>query len=328
MKNKIFTLVLIGFLGVFMAPAIFANSQGQDHRAYLEFKPLHATDVEIVKKASLTKAQTPKGKPADLPKKPSKDEEPTDYATGIVGDEVLGNRYAIIIGISDYPGTANDLNYTDDDALAMRDVLVKEYNFVDQNIYLLTDGDVAINNSDVVDEDPTAQNIYDAVNEVKGLALSADDEVVFFFSGHGGKGKADDGDSETIDESIISHDGINLVHIWDGELKILFDEYATDRIIFFFDSCVSGGMTDLAGEGRIVNMATQEKRFDTAVELESLGYGEFTYYFVVEGMGLGYADTNPRDEYVTVEEAFDYAKANVAIDHPTISDGFTDDLPL
>ena len=74
-------------------------------------------------------------------------------------------------------------------------------------------------------------------------------------------------------------------------------------------------------------MATQEKGSISAVELDSLGYGEFTYYFVVEGMGEGLANivTADEDATVTVEEAFDYAKQETVYDHPTISDGFADD---
>ena len=332
MKNKIIVLVLAGFLGLYMAPALLANSQGQDHRTYPEFKPLRATDVEIVKKVSLTTPQ--KGKPADISKKPVKDEVPVNIATGILGDTAEGSRFAIIIGISDYPGDANDLKYTDNDALAMRNVLVDKYNFADGNIYLLTDGDAAETanqNGFSVYGLPNASNIQNAILEIGGLVTSGD-EVVFFFSGHGGKGKASDGDSEVIDESIISHDGTYLVPIWDGQLKQLFAGYATDRIVFFFDSCVSGGMTDLAVLGRIINMATWETRFDTAVEGvygdESIGAGEFTYYFVIKGMGEGLADITGTEGVVTVEEAFDYAKASVIIDHPTVSDGFIKDLLL
>ncbi len=89
-------------------------------------------------------------------------------------------------------------------------------------------------------------------------------------------------------------------------------------------------MTDLADTGRIINMATEEKRFDTAIEsvYDGVGAGEFTYHFVIKGMGEGMADIMETDGYVTVEEAFDYAKANVSYDHPTISDNFENDLLL
>ena len=71
-----------------------------------------------------------------------------------------------------------------------------------------------------------------------------------------------------------------------------------------------------------------------AIESDALQNGEFSYYFVDRGILLGEANvhdyagdghTGDSDE-VTVEEAFDYAKANCRSDRPTIGDGFEDDL--
>ncbi|MFH7873651.1 MAG: caspase family protein, partial [Candidatus Aenigmatarchaeota archaeon] len=61
-------------------------------------------------------------------------------------------------------------------------------------------------------------------------------------------------------------------------------------------------------------------------EFSDLGHGQFTYYFVVEGMLQGLADTNKKDGLVTDEEAFDYAVSNCLYQKPTISDQFTYDL--
>lgn len=252
--------------------------------------------MELVKKISV------KGKPQGG--KPSK-----RAATGTLGTSCSRTKYAIVIGISDYPGSANDLQYADDDAITMRAVLHDLYGY--NNITLLTNMDA------------TRDAIYSAVNDVKSKAKS-DDEVFFFFSGHGAKGNAQDGDSEKIDESIISHDGSKLVPIWDGELKQWFEEFKTSRIIFVFDSCLSGGMTDLQAPGRIINMATTES--GTGYEFDSLQHGQFTYYFAIEGMNEGRADTYYHDGIVTVEEAFDYTLANCVFQKPTISDSFDYDL--
>lgn len=306
-------LVLTGFLGLSMAPTLSADSQGQDHRTYPEFKPSFATETQIIKKQS----SPGKGKPANPPTKPGNIS--SKIATGILGGSVTGNKYAIVIGISDYPGTVNDLQYADNDALAMQDVLIRRYGFLESNITLLTDMKA------------TVSSIGAAINDIKSKVVSGD-EVVFFYSGHGGTGRADDGDDELTDESIVSHDGISLVHIWDGDLKALFSGFATSRIVFLFDSCASGGMTDLASTGRIINMATMEKRFDTAVEsvYNGVGAGEFTYYFVIKGMGEYLADVSGTEGLgvVTTEEAYDYMKANVKTDHPTVYDGFGNDLLL
>jgi hypothetical protein len=292
-KLLVFVIVLL-LTTLLLTPFITANSDKD--------KPLQATNVELVKKITV------RGKPQGG--KPSK-----DSATGILGIPCSGNKYAIVIGISDYPGNANDLQYADDDAESMSYALTNLYGYLPQNIHLLEDMNA------------TYDNILAAVNDVKNQA-GPNDEIFFFFSGHGAKGVADDGDSEKIDESIVSHNGFNLVFIWDGQLKTWFKDFPS-RIIFVFDSCVAGGMTDLKDTGRVINMATTES--GTGYEFDSLEHGQFSYYFVNEGMIKGKADKYDHNgdyvqDGVTIEEAFDYARANCIIQKPTISDSFENDL--
>jgi hypothetical protein len=173
--------------------------------------------------------------------------------------------------------------------------------------------------------------IQGAINDMKSKA-KADDEVVFFFSGHGTNGVADDGDREKTDEAIVSHDGNqsgSFVAIWDGQLKDWFAGFSTTRIIFIFDSCLAGGMTDLKADGRVINMACSESGL--SYEDGSWQNGQFTYYFVDQGMLAGEADTYDNIAGiadVTIEEAFDYAKADCRMQKPTISDSFSNDLLL
>ena len=165
----------------------------------------------------------------------------------------------------------------------------------------------------------------------------ARDEVVFFYSGHGARGLRADDDPEVIDEGIVPYECTSESIIWDGELASMFSDFDTKRIIFIFDCCYAGGMTDLEAEGRIVVMATTEDRF--AYESSTLENGVFTYYFVEKGMLQGRADVYdhdrdgdlPEPDDVTIEEAFDYAKPLVeetAPQTPTISDSFENDLLL
>jgi hypothetical protein len=274
-------------------------------------KPLPATGVELVKKITLH------GKPGGG----GGGKPPKQAAKGILGTNVSGDKYAIIIGISDYPGTANDLEYCDDDAQEMYDALTTLYGYNSSNIHLVFNMTASFN------------EIRDAISDVESREV-AGDEVVFFFSGHGTKGIAPDGDKEKMDEAIVAHDGSNLVPIWDGQLKDWFSGYNTSRIIFIFDSCLAGGMTDLKAPGRVINMACSES--GSSYEDELWGNGQFTYYFVDQGMLSGLAgkyDYNGDEIYcqpqdVSVEEAFDYAKANCRGQTPTISDSFSNDLLL
>jgi hypothetical protein len=172
--------------------------------------------------------------------------------------------------------------------------------------------------------------IWDAINVTKSQAV-AGDEVVFFFSGHGTNGVANDGDREKMDEGLVSHDGSRLVAIWDGQLRDWFAGFQTSRIIFIFDSCLAGGMTDLQAPGRVINMACSES--GVSYEDDSWQNGQFTYFFVDQGMSRSLADRYDHDNNaaspdVTVEEACDYAKAKCQMQKPTISDSFDDDLLL
>lgn len=311
MKNKGFLKNIVVLTAIFavLGGVVFV-SQAQEKPG--RFKPLPATDTEIVKKVSLIN----KGKSANVGSKKT-----FQATTGISGALAAGNKYAVVIGIDDYPGTANDLVYTDDDAREMSQTLTQVYGYNPENIHLL------------IGIEASVENIQNAINDIKEKARTGD-EVVFFFSGHGGKGRASDGDKEAIDESIISHDGNPngmLYHIWDGQLKLLFSEFQTSRIIFIFDSCLSGGMTDLSAPGRIINMATTET--GTAYESDAWQNGQFTYYFVDQGMIQGLADTHDYAEIMgneptSVEEAFDYAKTKSVNQTPTIKDLFINDLLL
>ncbi|MEM3737196.1 MAG: caspase family protein [Candidatus Bathyarchaeia archaeon] len=266
-----------------------------------------ATDVETVKKLTVKDAKTQKSKPSQT------------ATSGVLGAPCHGTKYAIVIGISDYPGTENDLLYSDDDARDMNRTLVDTYGYVKDNIILLMNGEA------------TRTNIMNAIAQLKARETGGDDEIVFFFSGHGTKGVAADGDKERIDEAIVSHDGTQLVPIWDGELRLEFSGFETTRIICIFDSCLAGGMTDLQTSERIIAMATTER--GVAYEGESWENGQFTYYLVEQGMLFGSADRVDHDadagtRDVTVEEAFDYAKANCSHQTPVISDNFPNDLLL
>jgi len=226
-------------------------------------------------------------------------------ATGTLG-ATGGKQYAIIIGISDYSGTKNDLQYCDDDALDFQSALPTSY-----RITLLTNS--AANR----------QNILDAIASVR-LQAKPGDEVIFFYSGHGSTGSnIADGDSERKDECIIPYECTWESLLWDGELATAFSGF-TCRIMFYFDSCYAGGMTELAGPNRLICMACGESQL--SLESQAWQNGQFTYYFVDQGMLQKKADTNGMDGVVTFEEAFDYARANCLKQTPVASDGFQYDM--
>ncbi|MEN3051740.1 MAG: caspase family protein [Candidatus Methanosuratincola petrocarbonis] len=239
------------------------------------------------------------------PKKPSQGiatGKPVELASG-------ASRYAIIIGISDYAGTVNDLDYCDDDAIDFNNALLG-MGWKNSDIVLLIDGNA------------TREAILSAINELEGIEDS-NDEVVFFYSGHGSTGVANDGDDERKDECIIPYECQQDYFIWDGELRAAFSQFDSQRMLFVFDSCYSGGMTDLAAPGRLVLMACGEKQL--SLESSAWENGQFSYYFADQGLLNSKADLNG-DGKIAFEEAFDYAKANCRSQTPTASDSFAYDM--
>jgi len=313
-KEEIFNVgisLIISILLLFPTVLVSASS-GNSNKPDKE-KPVPSQNVHIVKKVTV--------KPGPPIKPPGKDKPGKDEgtATGILGTPASGDRYAIVVGISDYPGTLNDLNYCDDDAMDVANTLTTVYGFT--NVELLTNGAA------------TRSAILTAIENIPADA----GEVIFSFSGHGAYGQAEDGDDEIVDEAIVTHDGTDLVLIWDGELKDAFSELSMS-VIFLFDTCMAGGMTDLEGSGRVVCMASSETGY--SYEYATLQNGQFTYYFIEEGILNGFADSYDHDsdgivakkrnpgepDDVVVEEAFDYADRKCKRQGPVISDSFVNDL--
>jgi hypothetical protein len=104
------------------------------------------------------------------------------------------------------------------------------------------------------------------------------------------------------------------------------DFNSNTRIVFIFDSCLSGGMAVLKGTNRVVNMACSATGLSYEGATWGGGHGQFTWYFAEEGMYNQKADVKPIDTKVTVEEAFDYAKSKCVSQSPVIADGFANDL--
>ncbi len=250
--------------------------------------------------------ETFRGKPPK-PGKPSK-----GIATGVVSEPPqASDRWAVIIGISDYAGDEYDLDYCDDDALDFYNALTTVYGWISSHIILLIDGQAK------------KASILTAIDWMR-TSEDSGDEVVFFYSGHGsGSLRNADNDRERKDECIIPYEIESSYYIWDGDLTEEFSTFESTRIFFYFDSCYSGGMTDLAGSGRLICMACGENQ--ASWEMSQYENGQFTYYFVDQGMLAGEADAN-NDGHVTCEEAFDYANANCKSQSPEASDNFPDDM--
>ncbi len=164
------------------------------------------------------------------------DEDP-DAVVSLPFTVTTANRYALLIGIADYPGEDNDLPGCDLDVAAVRDMLVGAYGVDEKHITTL------------LNLDATKKNI---VNAITALAAKAkkDDAVYIHYSGHGGQVPDLDGDEEDgWDEALVPAEPVAAMatteadiarYLTDDEIAALLRQFVTNNVTVVFDSCHSG----------------------------------------------------------------------------------------
>ncbi len=169
--------------------------------------------------------------------------------TEITGDRSPGTLWALIIGISGYPGESS-LNRASQDALEFYELLVNSGIIEPENTVFLAD------------ENATRRNILESIKKIS-QAASSGDKFIFFFSGHGDRKRYAEGilEPDGYDESICPYslndeDG----DIFDDELNSAIPIFLESYI--FLDACHSGGfVSDLTSQGRrLIITASEEDR--------------------------------------------------------------------
>ena len=214
------------------------------------------------------------------------------------------NKWAVVIGIADYSGVENDLWHPDEDAIEMKQALIDNYGFPEDNVKLL------------LDRKANARAILRAID---WLAKNEDAEstVVFFFSGHGFQ-KADsanwdsDIEGDGVDEGIVSYD---MFGITDGQLRDKFSAFETQKFALIFGQCFSGGMFDddhdLQAPGRVISVACEKDQ--VTWDYYYLNNTLFGYYYVDQALLghppiEGYAYAPSPSPPVSIEDALLYAE--------------------
>jgi len=210
---------------------------------------------EVVEAYTLLKNQVPQ---SVLDKKPPP--PPPDTTSGDPNPNPA-HKYAYIVGISNYEGTANDLQYCDDDAQAMKSWLQGE-GFTCR-----------------VDLDLSAT--ADAITAgLQWLIDNADpgDEVAFCYSGHGGR--------SPYGSAIISSD---LYYVTHGYVMSYFNAVGCTKKLATLDACVIGDFHSDVESGTF--MATASNRKDS-YDAPDLNHGAWTYYWLdgADNVGLVYAE--------------------------------------
>jgi hypothetical protein len=145
-------------------------------------------------------------------------------------------RYALLVGINDYPGEDKDLHSSVEDAKTMREILINQFGFSPDNIVFLRNGGAY------------RENILQGFMRHLGQA-GPDGVAVFYYSGHGtqldGNEFLQDLEPDGVDEALAvwgteDYPDAKSSYILDDELGLLASALSTKRVLFILDACYSG----------------------------------------------------------------------------------------
>lgn len=211
--------------------------------------------------------------------------------TAYAGGPKAGGVWAVIVGVDDYPGDDADLRAAVADARDVDSALAGYGVPADRRMLLL-------------DRQATGDNIRGALAWMAGRA-SVDSTTVFFYSGHVRQVAGDpDRDGEVVDEALVGADGDN---VYDGQVADLLRNSDARATWLGIAACYGAGFDDAIAPGRILTAAAGEN--DVAYENSSLGHSYMVEYMVRRAMLQGRAPGS-------VQEAFGWARAQIARDYP------------
>ncbi|HET9226808.1 MAG TPA: caspase family protein, partial [Thermoanaerobaculia bacterium] len=244
---------------------------------------------------------------------------------------VAGDKWAVVIGISDYRADGLDLRYAHRDAGEIRDFLIEKGGFRSDRVRFLS------NQQATYAEIRTALFSFLATTQ-------PDDMVLIFLAGHGVQDQANpDNFFFLAHDSDVGNLGGTAIPMWDLG-NVMDYTIRSQRIVVFADTCHSGAALNgkslnffnkylevlARKKGRLVLTASQAH--ENSLEAEKLAHGVFTHSVL---LGLsGSADDNPADGVVTAGELVDFVRAKVPEEtqgeqHPSYSEqGFDMNLPL
>jgi hypothetical protein len=202
--------------------------------------------------------------------------------------------YAVLVGISDYPGSGNDLPLTAEDARKLRDALSRQGVLASESVTLL-------------DGQATHAAVRAAFERV-AAAAGPDDLFLFFYSGHGNqvRGRVDATEPDGKDETIEMVDGA----ITDNELNAMFQQVRARTALLVLDSCFSGGFArDVVSRPGVMGLFSSEEDLTSSVA-EKFQAGGFLSHFIQTGLS-GSADEN-RDGVITAGELSAYVRREFA----------------
>lgn len=213
--------------------------------------------------------------------------------------------YLVSVGVSDYPGTRNDLRLPHNDAATMQ-WLYRENKQASTRL--------------LMNEKATVANIQAAMQKMFSKA-TANDIVVLFFSGHGVKG------------GFVCYDGILRY----GDVSGIMSSCQSKSKMVFADACFSGAIRDNSKvSSRYSSMNNNIMLFmscrsnEASIETPLMTNGFFTYALQ---HGLRGGADKDRDKIITAKELFNYVSAKVKKEsndrqHPVMWGKFPSSMPV
>ena len=259
--KKLLALMLagVGLLLIFGCSQAPPTQSSVDHSIQLVQRPtfVETRPADVVVNFTVDKQNVPI---AVLNKKPPPEPPPPDTGSGDP-NPTPAHKYVYIIGISDYEGTANDLEFCDDDAIAMR-------------AWFLTQGFTCRMD---LDGAATADNITAGLQWLINNAVPGD-EVALCYSGHGAR--------STEGSAMISADLYYMTH---GYVMSYFNAINCSKKLVTIDACVIGDFHSDVVAGTFMATASYSRY---SYDAPDLSHGAWTYYWLdgVEDQSIVYAE--------------------------------------
>lgn len=250
---------------------------------------------------------------------PAENSSPSQTAGAFAADAIdqvaapaPAHKFAVIIGIVYNNLEFGAVNFADQDAGTVYNVLTRQMGFPAENVILLQNSQA------------TRENIMRSLNWlVTNPDVDSTSEVVFFYSGHGvrnGPGVGMNIPDVPPGYALIPFDFYNYDFkkgaglIWDWELANILSRINPGRMWISIDSCYSGGFIrpGITGPNRVVTTSSQGD--EASNELADAQRGVFTKYLVDDGIARG----------LSVEEAYQAAfpRARSFSQTPQIADNY------
>ena len=235
-------------------------------------------------------------------------------ALAVTTEDIYDNSYALIIGINEYQNVKK-LSYAVNDAKAIYNKLINEYDFHNNKVKLL------------LDMKATNYNIKKEFNSIV-MSAGSNDRVLIYFAGHGETMPLPDGGEMGY---LIPWEGesnnLYMTSIPMSELKQLSLMSKAKHILYLVDACYSGLATtnyrslNKEKQSNFISKITNNKsrqiitagsKDEQVIEKSEWGHSAFTKNLL---SGLSYKNADYNSDYIiTASELGLYLSERVTID--------------